>query len=255
MSDRAVAARPVLLVTGGSRGIGRAICEGAAQRGWDVGINYASDRDAALEVADAVDEHGGNAVLLPGDVSVEADVQSMFEDCEKALGPVSGVVSNAGIVAQAMRLIEMDVDRLQRMLAVNTLGTLLVAKQAVRAMSRSAGGSGGAIVLMSSMAAKLGSANEFVDYAASKGAIDSFCVGLAREVASEGIRVNAIRPGLIETDMHASGGQPDRAERLGKNTPLGRAGSAAEVANAALWLLSEQASYTTGTIIDVAGGR
>ena len=255
MSERAAAARPVLLVTGGSRGIGRAICEGAALCGWDVGINFSSNRDAAVEVAKAVDRYGGSTALLAGDVSSEVDVQSMFEVCENLLGPVSGVVCNAGIVAQAMRLADMDLARMERMLAVNTLGTLLVARQAVRAMGKSSGGNGGAIVMMSSMAAKLGSPNEFVDYAASKGAIDSLCIGLAREVASEGIRVNAIRPGLIETDMHASGGQPDRAERLGKATPMGRAGSAAEVANAALWLLSENASYTTGTIVDVAGGR
>lgn len=244
-----------VLITGGARGIGRATAVMAAQRGWSVAINYASNGEAAAEAAAAVGEYGQQAVTLPGDVSNEDDVLRMFDQVDERFEQLDAVVINAGILGPSMPLADMDGARIQRTLAVNTFGALICAREAVRRMSRSGGGQGGAIVFVSSMAAKLGSPSEFVDYAASKGAIDTLTIGLAKEVAAEGIRVNGVRPGLILTDMHASGGWPERATELGRETPLGRPGRADEVASAILWLLGPEASYTTGTIIDVAGGR
>ncbi|HVL71972.1 MAG TPA: SDR family oxidoreductase [Beijerinckiaceae bacterium] len=244
-----------ILVTGGSRGIGRATALVAARRGWSVAANYVGNRAAAEEVAAAVEEAGARAVAVQGDVAVEADVTAMFEAAERALGPLSGVVVNAGIVAPPMPLAQMSAERMRRVFEVNVLGAYLCAREAARRLSTSRGGAGGAIVLVSSMAARLGAPGEYVDYAGSKGAIDTLTVGLARELAREGVRVNAVRPGLIETDIHASGGQPDRAQRLGPTTPIGRPGRPEEVAEAIVWLLSDAASYTTGTIIDVSGGR
>ena len=210
---------------------------------------------AAQEVVEIIARAGGRAVALRGDVSVEEDVVAMFEGVEHALGPVSGVVVNAGIVAPTAKLVEMTAERMRRVFEVNVLGAYLTAREAARRLSKSRGGQGGSIVLISSAAARLGSPNLYVDYAGSKGAIDTLTLGLAKELGGEGVRVNAIRPGLIETDIHASGGEPDRALRLGVSTPLGRPGTVDEVGEAIVWLLSDSASYVTGAILDVAGGR
>jgi NAD(P)-dependent dehydrogenase (short-subunit alcohol dehydrogenase family) len=244
-----------VLITGGSRGIGRAIALLAARRGWSVGVNYRADAGAADAVVGAIAREGGRAVALAGDVAVEADVVAMFEHATRALGTLSGVVVNAGIVAPAARLAEMTGERMRRIFEVNVLGAYLTAREAARRMSESAGGAGGAIVLMSSAAARLGSPGLYVDYAGSKGAIDTLTVGLARELGPEGIRVNAIRPGMIETEIHASGGEPGRAQNIGRTSPLGRPGTPDEIAEAAVWLLSDAASYVTGAILDVSGGR
>jgi len=244
-----------LLITGGSRGIGRAVALMAGARGWSVVINFVGNRSAANETVDAVRSLGGKAIAVPGDVSVEADVVNMFEKTKSEFGSVDGVVINAGIVAPSLPLAEMDVERLKRIFEVNTLGAYLCAREAARLLPLSKGGNGGSIVLVSSVAARLGSPFEFVDYAGSKAALDTLTIGLSKELAGEGVRVNAVRPGLIETEIHASGGQPHRAEKLGVKTPMGRAGSADEVAEAILWLLSDAASYTTGSILDVSGGR
>jgi NAD(P)-dependent dehydrogenase (short-subunit alcohol dehydrogenase family) len=245
----------VVLITGGSRGIGRAIAVLAARQGWSVGVNYREDVHAADEVVQAIAGTGGRAVALKGDVAVEADVVGMFEAATRALGPLSGVVANAGVVAPAARLADMSAERMRRVFEINVLGAYLTAREAARRMSESTGGAGGSIVLMSSAAARLGSPNLYVDYAGSKGAIDTLTRGLSKELGPEGVRVNAIRPGLIETGIHASGGEPDRARSLGRATPLGRPGTAEEVAEAAVWLLSDAASYVTGGILDVTGGR
>ncbi|TPE49720.1 SDR family oxidoreductase [Amaricoccus solimangrovi] len=244
-----------LVVTGGSRGIGAAVCRLAGARGWAVTVNYRDDAAAAEATAVAVRAAGGEARTVRGDVTREAEVVGLFESAAAALGPVTHVVANAGIVAPASKLADMTAERMARVVEVNVTGTLLTAREAARRLSRARGGPGGALVIVSSMASRLGSPNEYVDYAASKGALDALTLGLARELAPEGVRVNAVRPGLIETEIHASGGAPDRAARLGATTPIGRAGTVGEVAEAVLWLLSDAASYTTGAFIDVSGGR
>ena len=248
-------ATPHVLVTGGARGIGAAVCRRAGAAGWSVTVNYRRDADAAQATAAAVAAAGGRAVTLPGDVTAEADVLALFDAAAAALGPVTHVVANAGIVAPAARLADMDLARMRRVVEVNVLGTLLTAREAARRLCTARGGPGGAIVIVSSMAARLGAPGEYVDYAASKGALDSLTIGLARELAPEGVRVNAVRPGLIDTGIHASGGAPDRASRLGATTPIGRPGTAEEAAEAIFWLLTDAASYTTGACIDVSGGR
>ncbi len=244
-----------ILITGASRGIGRAAALLACARGWSVGVNYLHDEDSAHEVVEAIARAGGKAVALRGDVADEDDVLAMFEGATRALGPLRGVVVNAGIVAPTSRLVDMSAERMRRVFEVNILGAYLTAREAARRMSRSLGGAGGSMVLISSAAARLGSPGLYVDYAGSKGAIDTLTLGLAKELALEGVRVNAIRPGLIDTEIHASGGEPDRAFKLGATAPLGRPGTPEEVAEAIVWLLSDAASYVTGAILDVAGGR
>ena len=247
--------KPVLLVTGGARGIGAATCRLAAQRGYAVCVNYRSDEAAARSVVAGIESAGGRASAVRGDVAREADVIAMFDAAARALGPVTALVNNAGILERQTRLDDMEASRFERVLAVNVTGVLLCAREAVRRMSTRHGGRGGAIVNVSSMAARLGSPGEYVDYAASKGAVDSLTIGLAREVAAEGIRVNAVRPGVIYTDIHASGGEPGRVERVKQFVPMKRGGEPEEVARAILWLLSDDASYCTGTFVDVSGGR
>ncbi len=242
-----------LLVTGGSRGIGAACCRLAARDGWAVGVNYTAHAEAADAVVREIAAAGGRAVALRGDVAREADVTSMFDGLEAAFGPVRGVVNNAGILAEATTLDQIALARWQRIFDVNATGAFLVAREALRRMI--AGGEGGAVVNMSSMAAPLGAAGEFVDYAASKGAVESLTIGMMKEAAPHGIRVNAIRPGLIDTEMQAASGDPDRANRLAGGVPLGRAGRAEEVAEAVVWLLSDRASYVVGAILPVTGGR
>lgn len=244
-----------LLVTGGGRGIGAAVARHAAQRGWRVAINYARDALSAETLAREIEADGGEAFCVRGDVGVEDEVLAMFEEVDARFGALHGLVNNAGIVAPKARLDEMSLSRLERMMRVNVLGTMLCAREAVKRMSTRHGRGGGAIVNVSSAAAVLGSPSEYVDYAASKGAVDSFTIGLARELAEEGIRVNAVRPGIIATEIHASGGQPDRIERMKGFVPMKREGSPDEIAWAILWLLSREASYTTGAILDVGGGR
>lgn len=244
-----------LLVTGGSRGIGAAVARIAAGRGWRVAVNYAENAAAAEALVREIRDASGEAIAIRGDVGVEADVVRMFEAVDRAYGPLDALVNNAGVVARKGRVEDMDAARLERMMRVNVVGSFLCAREAVRRMSTRHGGRGGAIVNVSSVAAVHGSPGEYVDYAASKGAIDSFTVGLAREVAEEGIRVNAVRPGIIATEIHASGGQPDRIERLRGLVPMKREGEVDEVAHAVLWLLSDEASYTTGAILNVSGGR
>ncbi|HEY5204568.1 MAG TPA: SDR family oxidoreductase [Roseiarcus sp.] len=244
-----------LLVTGASRGVGRACALLAAHTGWAVGINYREDAKAAEAVVEAIAKGGGRAIALKGDIAVEADVLGMFDAAARALGPLTAVIANAGIVAPAAKLAEMSVERMRRIFEVNVLGAYLTAREATRRMAKSSGGAGGSIVMMSSAAARLGSPNLYVDYAGSKGAIDTLTLGLAKELGPEGVRVNAIRPGLIDTDIHASGGDPDRAHTLGATAPMGRPGTAEEIAEAAVWLISDAASYVTGALLDVAGGR
>lgn len=243
------------IVTGGGRGIGAATSLALAARGHDVAITYRSDRASAEEVATACRAAGVRALVVEADVAREADVDRLFATVATELGPLSVLVNNAGIVAPKARVDEMDAGRMERMMAVNVVGPMLCAGRAVRRMSTGRGGAGGVIVNVSSAAARLGSPSEYVDYAASKGAIDTFTVGLAKEVAGEGIRVNAVRPGIVDTGIHASGGQPDRVERIGPLAPMGRAGRAEEVAAAIAWLCSDAASYVTGALLDVSGGR
>jgi NAD(P)-dependent dehydrogenase (short-subunit alcohol dehydrogenase family) len=244
-----------LLITGGSRGIGAATARLAAVRGYAVCISYRSDRQAADAVATDIIAAGGEALAVRADVGVEAEVVDLFRQAEAALGPLGALVNNAGVLERQARLEDMDAARLLRVFATNVIGSFLCAREAVRRMSTRNGGSGGAIVNLSSRAARLGSPGEYVDYAASKGAIDTFTIGLAKEVAAEGIRVNGVSPGIIYTDIHASGGEPQRVERLKDGIPMRRGGTPEEVARAILWLLSDDASYTTGGCIDVAGGR
>lgn len=244
-----------LLITGASRGIGAAAAQLAAQNGWQVAVNYASNSLAADGVVRQIRAAGGVAITVQADVSIEADVLRLFETVDAKLGRLNGLVNNAGVVDVAQRVDEMSVARLERMWRTNITSSFVCAREAVRRMSTKYGGAGGAIVNISSAAARLGSPAQYVDYAASKAAIDTFTIGLAKEVAAEGIRVNAVRPGIIETDIHASGGQPERAAQMAPHVPMQRAGSAMEVAQGIVWLLSDAASYTTGSIIDIAGGR
>ena len=244
-----------LLITGGSRGIGAACALLAARQGWDVAVNYTRDQAAAEAVATQVRALGRRALTLHADVADEAEVLAMYAAVDREFGPLHGLVNNAGVVDVAARVDEMSVARWRRMFDINVIGSLICAREAVRRMSTKHGGRGGAIVNLSSAAARLGAPGQYVDYAAAKGAIDTFTIGLAREVAAEGVRVNAVRPGLIDTEIHASGGQPDRAAQLSLQVPMRRAGSADEVAQAVLWLLSDVSGYSTGTIIDVTGGR
>ncbi len=251
---------PLVLVTGGSRGIGAATALLAAERGWDVAINYTRDAAAADAVATAVRERGRRAIVLQADVAHDEQVCAMFERLDRAsveglVGRLRGLVNSAGVVDVAQRVDEMSAARLQRMFAINVLGSFVCAREALRRLSARHGGAGGAIVNLSSAASRLGSPGQYVDYAASKAAIDTFTIGLAREVAAEGVRVNAVRPGIVETDIHASGGQPDRARQLAPQIPMGRAGTADEVAHSIVWLLSDEASYCTGALLDVSGGR
>jgi len=244
-----------LVVTGGGRGIGAATARLAAARGWAVCVNYRRERAAAESVAAEIARAGGRAAAVAADVASEADVVRLFETAERELGPLGGLVNNAGILERQSRLEDMDAARLERVFAVNVTGAFLCAREAVRRMSTRRGGAGGAIVNVSSLASRLGSPNEYVDYAASKAALDTLTVGLAKEVAAEGIRVNAVRPGLIYTGIHASGGEPGRVDRLKEGVPMKRGGRPEEVAHAILWLLSDEASYSSGTFIDVSGGR
>ncbi|MFC4638180.1 SDR family oxidoreductase [Deinococcus hohokamensis] len=244
-----------LIVTGGSRGIGAATALLAAQRGYAVAVNYRRDEAAAQQVVAAIEQAGGRATAVQADVSLEADVPRLFEEAVSRLGPLCALVNNAGVLERQARVDELDAARLQRVLATNVVGPFLCAREAVRRLSSRYGGPGGVIVNVSSRAAVLGSAGEYVDYAASKCALDTLTVGLAREVAAEHIRVNGVRPGLIDTEIHSLGGEPQRVARLAPGVPLGRGGRAEEVAQAIVWLLSDEASYVTGTILDVSGGR
>jgi NAD(P)-dependent dehydrogenase (short-subunit alcohol dehydrogenase family) len=244
----------VAIITGGSRGIGRATAIGAAARGFKVVVGYASNQAAANDVVSAIEAKNGKAIAVKCDVGGESDILALFAAAD-AFGTLGALVNNAGIVGTTSRVEDMPAERIARMMAVNVTGSMLCAREAVKRMSTRHGGKGGVIVNVSSVAAKLGSANTYVDYAASKGAIDSFTVGLGHEVAGDGIRVAAIRPGLIDTEIHASGGEPDRAHQLAHMVPMRRVGTADEIANAILWLMSDDASYVTGAILDVSGGR
>ena len=245
----------VLIVTGGSRGIGAATALLAAGQGYAVAVNYAANSLAADEVVRQIRAGGGTAITVQADVSVEADVLAMFKKVDAKLGRLTALVNNAGVVDQVSRVDAMSIERLQRMFAINVFGSFMCAREAVKRMSTRYQGAGGNIVNVSSAAARIGSPGQYVDYASAKGAIDTFTMGLAKEVALEGIRVNAVRPGIIETDIHASGGLPNRARDVAPQVPMQRAGTAQEVAEAIMWLLSENSSYTTGSVIDVAGGR
>lgn len=250
----------VLLVTGGGRGIGAATALLAGQRGYAVAVNYAADATSAASVVERICADGGQALAVQADVSDEAQVLAMYARIDQELGPLTALVNNAGVVDSTQRLEDQSLARWQRMFAINVFGTMLCAREAVKRMSTKhgepyGGGQGGAIVNVSSVAAHIGGAGQYVDYAAAKGAVDVFTLGLAREVANEGIRVNAVRPGVIDTEIHASGGQPGRAQQLAPTIPMQRAGTAQEIAQAILWLLSDEASYATGTVLDIAGGR
>jgi len=247
-----VAADRVLIVTGGSRGIGAETTRLAAERGYKVAVNYRENRDTAVELIKTLKT---KAIAIQADVAAEADVVRLFETVDRELGRVTALVNNAGVVDRGARVADMSAARIARMFAINVTGSFLCAREAIKRMSTRLGGKGGAIVNLSSIASRLGAAGEYVDYAAAKGAIDTFTVGLAKEVGPEGIRVNAVRPGIIRTEIHMASGDPARVERIGATAPLQRPGEAIEVARAILWLLSEEASYTTGAIVDVTGGR
>ena len=244
-----------VIVTGGSRGIGRAIALGAAQKGYEVCVNYLGNEAAAREVVTEIEAGGGAAIAMQADMAKEADILRMFEAVDAKLAPLAGLVNNAGIVDKASKVADMSLERLERMFSINITGPFLCAREAIRRMSTAHGGKGGSIVNISSVAAKLGSPNEYVDYAASKGAIDVMTIGLSKEVAAEGIRVNAVRPGVVYTDIHASGGEPGRVDRVKSMVPMLRGGEPREIADAVLWLMSEEASYVTGALLDVSGGR
>lgn len=246
---------PIMLITGGSRGIGAATARLAAARGWRVAISYHRNAPAADAVVNQIRSAGGAAIAVQADVGVESDVLRLFGTVDKQLGKLTALVNNAGMLEQQMRLDQMELDRWQRVFSANVFGSFLCAKQAVLRMSTRHGGIGGTIVNVSSAAARIGSPNEFIDYAAAKGAVDSMTIGLSKEVAAEGIRVNAVRPGLIYTDIHGLAGEPGRVDRAKAGVPMLRGGHADEVAEAILWLASEQASYVTGTLMDVTGGR
>jgi NAD(P)-dependent dehydrogenase (short-subunit alcohol dehydrogenase family) len=246
---------PVAVVTGGGRGIGAAIARALGASGYTVAVNFAVDEASARRVVAELRAAGGEAVAIQGDVSREEDVVRLFETAERQLGPIAALVNNAGITGGFARVEAVDAGAVARMLAVNVTGTMICSREAVRRMSTRTGGRGGAIVNVSSLVARTGGAGEWVHYAASKGAVNSFTIGLAREVADEGIRVNAVAPGLIDTDLHAANGAPDRLERLAPTIPMRRAGTAEEVASAVVWLVSDAAAYVTGTILEVGGGR
>lgn len=247
--------RGTLLITGASRGIGAVTARLAAQLGYSVGVNYRNARTQAYRVVEEIKATGGNAIAVQGDVSSDPDVLRLFKTCDEQLGPLAGLVNNAGILEQQMRLETMSADRIQRILNTNVLGTILCAREAVRRMSTLHGGKGGSIVNVSSGAVRRGAPGQYVDYAASKGAVDVFTIGLSREVAAEGIRVNCVRPGFIYTDIHADGGEPNRVDNIKSQIPMQRGGQPEEVANAILWLVSDEASYTTGAILDISGGN
>ena len=245
----------IVLITGGSRGIGAATAALAAERGYDVCVSYKSNQAAAQGVVEAVRAKGKRAIAVRADVGVESDVVRLFAECDAQLGRIDALVNNAGMLETQMRVDAMDSGRLERVFAANVTGAFLCAREAVRRLSTKHGGSGGSIVNVSSRASVLGAPNEYVDYAAAKAAVDAMTIGLALEVAQEGIRVNAVRPGVIYTDIHASGGEPGRVDRVKANVPMRRGGTAGEVARAILWLLSDEASFTTGSFLDVSGGR
>lgn len=247
--------KPVIVITGASRGIGAATAKLAASKGYAVVVNYRSNAQAANEVVTQINNLGGEALSVQADIANESEIDSLFKQAIAHFGKIDALVNNAGILEQQTRLDSVDGERLRRILETNVIGSFLCCKAAVRHMSSRYGGQGGAIVNVSSMAARLGSPNEYIDYACSKGAIDTLTTGLAKEVAAEGIRVNAVRPGIIETEMHASGGEPGRVERLAPSLPMQRGGTPEEVAAAIMWLLSDEASFTTGAFIDVSGGR
>ncbi|HKU07659.1 MAG TPA: SDR family oxidoreductase [Bradyrhizobium sp.] len=248
MTDR------VVVITGGSRGIGRAAAIAAAERGFRIVVGYANNKAAADEVATQIESRNGKAIAVKCDVAHEKDILALFKAADE-FGTLGALVNNAGIVGPSARVEDMSAERIQRMMAVNVTGSILCAREAVKRMSTRRGGKGGVIVNLSSVASRLGAPNTYVDYAASKGAVDSFTIGLGHEVAGEGIRVAAIRPGLIDTEIHASGGEPDRAQRLAPMVPMKRVGTAGEIANAIVWLISDEASYVTSAILDVSGGR
>jgi len=244
-----------MIITGGGRGIGAATARLAAKRGYAVCVNYLRDQISAESVVQDIRGEGGSAVAVAGDVAVEKDVVHLFEACDRSLGPLTALVNNAGIVVTGSRVEAMSAERLQRMFSTNAVGAFLCAREAIKRMSTKNGGKGGAIVNVSSGAARLGSPGEWVDYAASKGAIDTMTIGLSKELSGEGIRVNCVRPGFVNTGIHAGAGEPNRIERLRDSIPMKRGGEPEEVARAILWLLSEEASYSTGAILDVTGGR
>ena len=247
--------KPIMLITGGSRGIGAATALGAAKRGYHVALSYLGNVAAANEIVQKIQQTGGEAIAIQADVGIEADVLRLYKTVDEKMGTLHVLINNAGMLEKQMRLDQMDVGRWQRVLNANVMGSFLCAREAVLRMSSKHGGKGGVIVNVSSAASRLGSPNEFIDYAAAKGAVDSMTIGLAKEVATEGIRVNAVRPGLIYTDIHTSAGEPGRVDRAKTGVPMQRGGTAEEVAETILWLASDQSSYVTGTLLDVTGGR